>query len=326
MHDGWCTHFLRWSAMSGPNPAQLEVIDLLGRRPDDVLVAHEAVAELAACLDEELADLAEEIDPQRPVFVSKHSLTTIHGCEAHHLASQQGFEWTVANARGTVAHKAIEVLLNWRGEPYPSVLVDEAIARAIDSDDRSGSLGGFLASLGEYERAELRAEVIGQVAAFQDGFPPLEMKWRPVVESRLRVDLFGGRIVLQGKTDLTLGRAPHKVIIDLKTGRPNASHREDLRFYALVETLRLGAAPRKVASFYLETCRAHPEAVSEAMLRSALRRTVDGIRRMVEIGPGGRTPTRRPGPQCRWCPLLPTCEEGAAARERAADGNGDEPW
>ena len=55
----------------------------------------------------------------------------------------------------------------------------------------------------------------------------------------MRAELCGGRVVLSGKADLTLGQpegtGAGKVIIDLKTGGFAPVHREDLRFYALLE-------------------------------------------------------------------------------------------
>jgi CRISPR/Cas system-associated exonuclease Cas4 (RecB family) len=50
--------------------------------------------------------------------------------------------------------------------------------------------------------------------------------------------------------------------------------------------------------------------VSERSLRSALRRTLDGINAIVELEVEGRPPRKRPGWSCRWCPLADECEEG----------------
>src|SRR5262249_20330053 len=155
---------------------------------------------------------------------------------------------------------------------------------------------------------------VALVAAFQECFPPLKPAWIPVTESRVRVELCGGRIVLSGKTDLTLGRAAgppaNKVIIDLKAGRPAPSHPDDLRFYALLETIKLGVPPRKLATYYLETGRPHPEEVSQPLLRAAARRTVDGVQKIVELACRERTPAKMPGPACRWCPVRDDCDEG----------------
>ena len=102
-------------------------------------------------------------------------------------------------------------------------LVDEAIARLIDAD--GVSMQRFLQGLSEGDRAELRGVAVDLVSRFQECFPPLKAAWIPVTESRARVELLGGALVLSGKTDLSLGRAAglqaNKVIIDLKSGRPS---------------------------------------------------------------------------------------------------------
>lgn len=308
------------------NEAQRRVIELLGRSDDDRDVDPGLVEELRTELHDGLADLASELSPERQVFVAKHALATVNGCEAQFLAGQGEFRWSVAAARGIVAHKAIEVMVNHRAETYPGELVDEAISRMVD-DERS-AVGAFLAGLPEFDLADLRSTAVAKVAQFQECFPPLKYQWYPVLESRTRVELFGARIVFSGKTDLTLGRPPHKVIIDLKSGWTSATHREDLRFYALLETLKLGRPPRKLASYYLDTASTHPETVDEGVLRTAARRAIDGTRRIIELTRLDGEPTKRPGPQCRWCPLQRECEEGAAALARADDPDrvDADPW
>ena len=64
------------------------------------------------------------------------------------------------------------------------------------------------------------------------------------------------------------GFPPGKVLLDLKTGGFGPAHRDDLRFYALVETLRLGVPPRLLATYYLDAARLQQEAVTEELLRS----------------------------------------------------------
>ena len=108
------------------------------------------------------------------------------------------------------------------------------------------------------------------------------------------------------------GRESRKLIIDLKTGRVSARHREDLRFYALVETLVRDVPPRLLATFYLDSAEPVVEHVNEGVLRAALRRTLDGINALVELQVEGRTPVKRTGPTCRWCPLSADCAEGQA--------------
>jgi RecB family exonuclease len=137
----------------------------------------------------------------------------------------------------------------------------------------------------------------------------------------------GGPIVLRARVDLVVGRPAgpesRKVIVDLKSGRIVARHRDDLRFYALVETLCRDVPPRKLATFSLDSGSAVVEEVTTTALRSALRRTLDAIERMVELRVEGREPRRTPGVSCRWCPLLDDCEPGRASMAGAVDGDAD---
>ncbi|HJR24420.1 MAG TPA: PD-(D/E)XK nuclease family protein, partial [Acidimicrobiales bacterium] len=256
--------------------------------------------------------------------VSKHALATVHGCEAMFLANEeQPFEWTTATATGTVAHKAIELSVHWRGDAAPGDLVDEGIARLIAGTD---GLGDYLAGLGEGERADLRSGAVERTTMFLECFPPLESRWRPVTESRLRADLCADRVVLRGKVDLTVGRADGlragKVLLDLKTGGFSPSHREDLRFYALLETLRLGVPPRLLATYYLDQGRLQQEIVSEDLLESALHRVVGGVEALVDLVHSGRPPVLRPGPPCRWCQIRVDCEAGQAWLSAKVDEEG----
>lgn len=304
---------------SGLNPAQQQVIALLGRGGDRAELPADIRDELREQLEDELAPLAEHLDETAPLWISKHALATVHACEAHHQATAEApFEWSAANARGIVAHRAIEILTHWRGEAVPADIVDETIARLTDETDRGG-IGGYLAAVDGYDRAELRGLAVDDVTKFTECFPPLKAAWRPRTESKVRTELLDGRVMLSGKVDLTLGRPGEKVIIDLKTGFPRPQHREDLRFYALLETLTIGVAPRKLASYYLDAASTHPEDVTLGVLRAALRRTVDGIARIVRTRVQQQEPDRTPGPQCNWCPLLSECTPGQESRARYDD-------
>ena len=306
------------------NPAQQEVLDLLGAAPGARPTFSPNLRDtLLADIEDGLRDLTDELDPADPLFVSKHALSTVHGCEARHVAERDiPFEWSVPLARGTVAHKAIELSIHWRGRSDPLQLVDESLARLAEGSD---GLGDWLATCPEVERAEVRALANERVATFLECFPPIKASWIPVTEGRLRAEVLGGRVVFSGRTDLALGRADgstaRKVIIDLKTGSFSAAHLDDLRFYALIETLRLGTPPRLMASYYLDAGRAQPEAVTEGLLRAAAARAVDGARALHELSVGTRAPMARPGYTCRWCPALDTCQVGQVHLGRADDAS-----
>lgn len=298
------------------NPAQQAVIAQLGAPRDDRPAFPADLAErLRADLEAGLAPLVADRDPADPLVLTKHALGGVHGCQARWLAeSGRRFDWSVPIARGTVTHKAVELSLNMRGEPTSLDLVDAAIARLGEGDD---GLADWLRTCSDVDRAEVRAEANDRLTAFLDCWPPLRKSWAPVTESKVRAELCGGRVHLRGKVDLTLGRASGprasgKVLVDLKTGSFSPDHLHDLRFYALIETVRLGVPPRRVASYYLESAAMAPEDVTEGLLDAAVARTVAGARVLAGLRDGSAAPVRRPGPPCRWCPVRSGCEPGEA--------------
>jgi hypothetical protein len=249
----------------------------------------------------------------RPLIVlAKHALASIHACEQRALAEESvPFEWTPATAQGVVAHKAVEFRIHGTSDLHPADLVSMAIDRLID-DERGPA--PWLQTATPAERAELVVAVVDAVTKFDDTFPPIPARWRPRVESRLRTSLVGGRIELKAKVDLALGRAEgtqaRVLIVDLKTGHPSMVHPADLRFYALLETLRVGVPPFRLASFYLDSGEWRGEDVDEDLLWSTAYRVADGLDRLVALRLGGRPPTVSPGPGCRYCPVRPECPAG----------------
>ena len=311
------------------NPAQQQVTDELGaRRTERPSFRDDLRDHLRHELTEAIEPIIATADPETvPLVVSKRTLALVHSCEARYLADRQAeFTWTVPIAKGTVAHKAIELLVGWRGKPTPLELVEHAMAR-LEHDERG--VGPFLQALDQAERAELVGLANDHVATFLETFPPLSRRWVPVAESRVRAELCDDQMALVGKVDLSLGRADGnvagKVLIDLKTGRPSDSHVEDLRFYALLETLKIGVPPRLLVDYYLESGLPRRQLVTEDTLWAAAQRVTDGVAKVVELtGPGARQPTTVAGPGCRWCPALGTCDDGRrhldGEREATEDG------
>ncbi|MFA5774880.1 MAG: hypothetical protein WC864_05835, partial [Ilumatobacteraceae bacterium] len=95
---------------------QQAVLDALGKSADWQPLPTTVIEKIRTQLHSDLQDIAEKITPESAMWVTKHKLTTVHGCETNYLASLDSFEWSVANVKGTVLHKAVELGLNWRGE------------------------------------------------------------------------------------------------------------------------------------------------------------------------------------------------------------------
>lgn len=313
------------------NPAQQEVLDLLGAPRDerprfDAVLRHE----LRRALEDGLEPMLPMLDrrpgekPGDTMFVSKYALGQVLGCERKFVhEDQQPFEWKVPIARGTIAHKAIELSIHWRREIEPLALVDEALSRRAEGID---PLADWLQTVSETERAELRGSVNDLLVKFLECFPRLKPAWFPSTETPLRVELLD-RFILSGRVDLSLGAAEGdragKVLIDLKTGSFSPSHREDLRFYALLDAIRIGTPPRRLATYYLDQGRFQVEDVTEDLLFATVARTIDATERMLVLATGQRDPTVAPGPACRWCPVLPECDEG---RRHLRDDDDDPDW
>lgn len=308
------------------NPAQQEVVTLLGA-PRDARPEFDPGLrdELRSHLEDRLEPLAQHIRDDSfdgdNLYLSKYTLTQVLGCEQKFLAERsEPFAWSPPTARGTVMHKAIELSVHWRGDSSPLVLVDEAMASLANADK---SISDYLTTCPESERAELRAGTSAAMTQFLECFPPLKAAWRPATESPIRASLLDDRIVLSGKPDLTLGQpdgtVAGKVIIDFKTGGFSPTHREDLRFYALLEALRI-LPPRLLATYYLDQGRTHSEDVTHDLLLAACERVIDGAHRYVDLVGGTRQPGVTPGPSCRWCPVQLDCDEGTEYLEGAYDG------
>ncbi len=123
-------------------------------------------------------------------------------------------------------------------------------------------------------------------------------------------------MVLSGRVNLTLG-SPRgdragKVLLDLKTGGFKPADLDDVRFYALLETIRLGVPPRMVAGYYLDAGTSHTEVVTEGLLDAALARTVGGVQRLADLLLDEAEPVLRTGHACRWCPIASDCATGLA--------------
>lgn len=289
-------------------PNQASVLAKL-RDGDRPVYGAEVRQALHAELTDELAPHARVIGDGDPLWVGKHQLGQIHACEGHWDAERgEEFAWSVATAKGTVAHRAIELSMFHAGTPLPGDLVDDSIGYLTSNE---ASIGDYLQRLPAPDLAALKVEANASVAAFLDTFPPLRRAWRPVAEAKLRVELFDRRIVLSGRPDLMIGTAQGtqagRVIIDLKTGGFSPAHRDDVRFYGLLDTLRTGVPPFRVATFYLESGELHCDDVDEGVLRAQIRRVVDGVDRMLAVREGARDAELRPGPVCHWCVARPTC-------------------
>jgi len=298
-------------------PAQEKTLSLMRRSDEPVVFDPAFVAGLIDEATQAVAELSGRMGGET-LWVSKSFLARVHGCEVLHLQPDD-FEWRPASAAGFVAHKAIELALNWRGEAAPAQVVDEALARLADQADARGS---FVAGLSDADWAELRSRAVDRTTKFLQDFPPLPLAAQPVLEAAAKWRP-PGTIEMSGKVDLQVGkpsgRESRLLIVDFKSGNRSHHHRDDLRFYAVVQTLRQSVPPRKLVTYYLDYAESEVEDVTEGTLQAGLTRALEGIEKHIELKIEGRQPVKRPGFACRWCPLNNECVEGKAFLNRDLD-------
>jgi hypothetical protein len=240
------------------------------------------------------------------VWVNKAVLHHVLTCEGLYLSERDaGFCWSAASVRGTLTHRAIEKMILHRHQP------GEAARAAIErAPEREDTLGAFVAALDEEDRADLCRDVANSAADFQMQWPPIDARWCPRIEAKVGASICGDRVVLRGKYDLALGvprgTEARVLIVDFKTGAPRLEHLDQIRLYALIETLRMGVPPFRIAVYSFEQAGYYYEDVTVDLLVRTADRVAEGITAIVALG-GGRPPTLRPSAACRWCPARTSC-------------------
>ena len=303
---------MRTDQLSRPQRRTLETLLLHGRpRPvfDDELPDR-----LREHIVGELGQLPEQ------VYLTKSRLTNAERCEGRFEAAlaNEGppFEHSANTAGGLLVHRAIELEVGGREERDAHLLVTTAADRLADE---TASFAAYWNGCDELARDELAMRAMNQLVLFRETFPPLRpmrAELAPMTEWHFRTELLDGSLILDGRIDLSLGRqegaAAGRLLIDLKAEGAWPDHAEDMRFYALVHTLRFGVPPYRVASVFLTSGEWQVEDVTERTLRRAADRVIEAARTAARLSRG--TPAAlTPGRYCSWCPRSATCPASAAA-------------
>ena len=184
---------------------------------------------------------------------------------------------------------------------------NDAVA-AFDVDGDRDGVVAFVSGLPEAHRCRMMDDVAEHAASLVERWPVPSPAWLPRTQERVEVPLCGGRVVLAGVVDLVLGSPAHDrasvCLVELKSGTRRLEHRPDLHFYALLEALRSGAAPFRIATYYSGTGELDAEPVDEDTLVRALGAGLDGAIRLCRLT-AGVEPERRPNNLCAWCVGLP---------------------
>lgn len=274
-------------------------------------------ADLRQRLVDRIEGAARELELREPLWLGKEALNKLARCEGRFAAKLAGedppFEHSLSTAAGVLAHKAIEVDVGARDALDPHAIATIAADRLAEREERFAE---YWRERSVPERDEVLMEVVRKVTLFQGSFPPLRdirRELAPVTELLFRNELLGGDLVISGKVDLVLGLPDRlepgratRLAVDLKTGGAWPEYAEDMRFYALLMTLRFGVPPYRVASLFLDSGEWQAEEVSEETLFHAADRVVSAARAASALL-AGREPTLTPGSWCVWCPRAFIC-------------------
>jgi hypothetical protein len=273
-------------------------------------------SDLAQHLRDRIEDEVRELEIDVPLWLGKERLKDHVRCEGLFEAGISGlippFEHSEKSAAGVLMHKAIEVEVGAR-EPADAHAVAERAAQKACDEERFFE---FWRAAPQQEQDDMLMEAVRRLELFRASFPPLRELRReltPVSELRLRSELLGGQLTLSGQIDLVLG-APDRLeptratrlVVDLKTGGAWPEYPEDMRFYALLMTLRFGVPPYRAASLFLESGKWQAEEITEQILEHAADRVVTAARTATALQ-NGRDPDLHPGPWCTWCPQAQAC-------------------
>ncbi|HEY1650551.1 MAG TPA: hypothetical protein VGG09_01595 [Acidimicrobiales bacterium] len=133
--------------------------------------------------------------------------------------------------------------------------IDDPLSDALDALRAEGSKGARtatqVAAMDDTARSVLGAVVSTHAAHLVDLVPRLAPGWMPRTDDRVAIPLAGGRVVLHGVFDLLVGlpRAGTASLcaLGLCTGGSWARARRALHYLALLETLRTGTPPFRLA-------------------------------------------------------------------------------
>lgn len=291
-------------------PAQARLRDeLLGWGDERPVVDPGLADRLEAALEDGVAGVLADHPVDERLWVSKSALDLL-ACDGWWTDRREGtFRASSAMVVGVLAHRVIELDHKSARTHDVGVLVERAW-RELATD--TGAMSDHANGLDDLDAAALRDDVLQLATDHRDTWPLLPVQAHVRTEQRVRANLAGGKVVLSGAPDMTIGGVrddrARMLLVDLKTGmRREQFERQDLRFYALLLTLKYRQPPFRWASYYVTEGAWDLEDYTEELLWTAVRRTLDGVRQAARLTLGGTDLQLRPGGYCRFCSRQDAC-------------------
>lgn len=246
--------------------------------------------------------------PGEPVSVSATLYRTYVQCPQQALGRLQGVypPDSPASFKGSLAHLVFARHLQ-RG----AIPADE-FEQACREEIGGSSLNMKMPAVGVLKPSQLRA-LVAEVGDLYERFRRFPSDGFRAAEVALEAKPAEG-VTIRGKVDAVFDDPEHGTkLIDWKTGANLDDAPVQLSFYSMAWGLEHGELPGWTEAVSVQT----GERVGVEPSVEAAQRTADEVSAMVgelrsAFAVQGEL-ERRAGPHCRWCPLLESCTEGAAA-------------
>lgn len=240
-----------------------------------------------------------------PIRISASTFLTFLQCPDAALARLRG-EYgpdSPASFRGGLAHRIFARHLT--GGPIAAEDFEQVCRQEIGGSTLNHKMAGL-----HLKPSELR-ELIAEMAAMYERFTRMPQEGFVGAEVELAVEPVEG-VELVGSVDAVYDVGGSVRLVDWKTG-DLGDPEPQLRFYAMTWTLAERQRPAVIEAVSVRTgerLRFEPDPASIERTAVQVAELVGAVRKAWS---SGREIGRRGGPGCRYCPLLQSCAEGAAA-------------
>ena len=164
---------------------------------------------------------------------------------------------------------------------------DDALC-ALRAQHRGDEILEAVGRMGRRERAALRHEVRAQACGMARDWRPLPHAWLPRTADRITVPLGAAQVVLAAIADLALGTpsagSASVCLVGVRAAGPGPTDARARRFLALLETLRSGAPPFRVATYYPAVGHLDVDDITDELLAGAVVEAIDAIQGAARAG------------------------------------------
>ncbi len=162
-----------------------ELLDLRGRRPAFDRGLERALKQEAI---ERFLEVSRNLPDGVKIYASKYQLADIHACEGLYQArADEDFEWSLANVVGTLAHRAIELLIVQAYAAPPLSVVKRLFDKVIRGAPRVRALAARTScQIVDAISAAIQHEIEREEHRDQSWIPPYHLETTAVGPTPLR--------------------------------------------------------------------------------------------------------------------------------------------